>query len=64
MDTRTVGESALVGWRGTVGRQVADQVSRRTRLDAEQVRVAVGLAFLGLSIWYVASTIARIAKRR
>ena len=63
MDARTVGESALVGWREKVGGRVADAVGERTRLDADQVRVAVGLLFLALSVWYVASTAARIARR-
>jgi hypothetical protein len=63
MDTRTVGESALVGWRAKVGDRVADAIGERTRFDADRVRVAVGLAFLALSVWYVASTLARIARR-
>lgn len=63
MDMRTVGESALVGWRERIGARVAAPVARRTGLDAESVRIGVGLIFLGLSLWYVTGTLMRIMRR-
>jgi hypothetical protein len=62
VDVRTVGDSAMVGWRDRVGRRVAGPVADRTRLDASQVYAALGWIFLGLSVWYVASTLARAAR--
>lgn len=63
MDVRTVGDSAMVGWRDRIGRGLAGPVARRTRLDASQVYAGIGMLFLGLSLWYVASTLGRIARR-
>lgn len=63
MDVRTVGDSAMVGWRDKLGRRVADPVARRSPFDASQIYAGIGLVFLGLSLWYVGSTLARIARR-
>ncbi len=63
MDVRLVGDSAMVGWRDRVGRRVAGPVADRTRLDASQVYAGLGWLFLGLSAWYVASTLARVARQ-
>ena len=41
-----VGEAALTGWRGTIGRAVAKPVARRTRFSVQQVEAAIGLAML------------------
>ena len=41
-----VGEAALNGWRGTIGRAVAKPVARRTRFSVQQVEAAIGLAML------------------
>jgi hypothetical protein len=64
MDVRTVGDSAMTGWRDTVGRRVAGPVARRSPLKASQVYAGIGFLFLGLSLWYVGSTLARIARQR
>jgi hypothetical protein len=64
MDVRTIGDSAMTGWRDTVGRKVAGPVSKRSPLDASQVYAGIGLLFLSMSLWYVGSTLARIARRR
>jgi hypothetical protein len=55
------GRAALVGWRGTVGRPVAARVAARTPFDEQRVEAAIGLAFLLLSILYVARTLKRLA---
>jgi hypothetical protein len=53
------GEANLKGWRGRVARPVADAVSRRTALSAQDVRTVIGLAFFALSVYLLASTIRR-----
>jgi hypothetical protein len=64
MDVRTIGDSAMTGWRDAIGRKVAGPASRRSPLDAGQVYAAIGVLFLGMSLWYVGSTLARIARQR
>lgn len=43
MAARRIGEAALVGLRGRVGARAATEVSRRTRLNEETLRTAIGL---------------------
>ena len=43
-----MGQAGLVGWRGKVGRRIADGVGRKTRLDAETIAAAIG-AYLFIS---------------
>ena len=57
MDAKTLGSAGLTGWRGKVGNAVAEPVSRHSRFDADQVRVAVGLVFFALSAMYVGKTL-------
>jgi hypothetical protein len=64
MVVRTIGETAMTGWRDAVGRRLAGPVSKRSPLDASQVYAGIGILFLGLSLWYVVSTLARIARQR
>jgi hypothetical protein len=48
MDAKQVGQAGLVGWRGKVGRRIADGVGRKTRLDAEKIAALIG-AYLFVS---------------
>jgi hypothetical protein len=48
VDAKQVGQAGLVGWRGKVGRRIADGVGRKTRLDAETIAALIG-AYLFLS---------------
>jgi hypothetical protein len=48
MDAKQAGQAGLVGWRGRLGRRVADGVGRRTRLDAEKIAALIG-AYLFIS---------------
>jgi len=48
VDAKQVGQAGLVGWRGKVGRRIADGVGRKTRLDAEKVAALIG-AYLFVS---------------
>jgi hypothetical protein len=61
MNRRVValGEASLKGWRGRVARPVASAVSARTNASEQDVRAIIGLAFLALSIYLLASTIRR-----
>jgi hypothetical protein len=43
-----VGEAGLVGVRGRLGRWIADEAGKKTRLDADVVAVAIG-AYLFVS---------------
>jgi hypothetical protein len=49
-----LGSAGLKGWREKVADAVAEPASRRTPLDADQVRALIGAIFLILSIVYVA----------
>ena len=61
-ETQNIAQAGLVGWRKTVADRVAPPAARRAPVSEEQVRGAIGAAFFLLSLYYVASTIARIVK--
>ena len=44
--TLRVGEAALTGWRGTLGRAVAKPVAKRTPFTVQQVEAAIWFAML------------------
>ncbi|MGH7357244.1 MAG: hypothetical protein ACREJR_00345 [Candidatus Rokuibacteriota bacterium] len=48
-----LGESALTGWHGAVGRAVARPVARRTRWSEEQIRTVLGLLILAYGLYRV-----------
>jgi hypothetical protein len=48
MDAKRVGQAGLVGWRGRLGRRLADGVGRKTRLNAETIAALIG-AYLFVS---------------
>ena len=52
-----IGTAGLQGWRRKVGDAVAEPLAQRTRLNAEQVRAAVGALFFALSVMYVVKTV-------
>jgi len=60
---RRVGEAGLQGWRARVADRVAPPISQRTRFDVNQVRRAIGLVFLGLSVLYLAKAVREVARR-
>jgi hypothetical protein len=60
MKIEEVGNAALSGWKA----RVADEVARRAPFRDEQVRAALGLVFLGLSVQYLARTTRRLLRRR
>jgi copper oxidase (laccase) domain-containing protein len=58
-----LGESALTGWRGAVGRAVARPVAKRTRFTEEQIRAAIGLALIAWAVFQIIRTAVRAANR-
>jgi hypothetical protein len=60
----TVGEAALTGWRGRVGRAVAAPIARRTRFDAEQIEAVIGLLLLAYTLYRLGRPLLNAARRR
>ena len=61
-DMTTLGQAGLQGWRAKVGDQVAPAVAKRSGLSEDQVRAALGAAFLVLSILYVVKTLSEMSR--
>jgi hypothetical protein len=59
---RSIAQASLVGWRKAVADRVAPRAASRAPVSEEQLRAAIGAAFFLLSLYYVASTIARIIR--
>ena len=53
-----LGQAGLQGWREKVADGIAEPVARRAPLEADQVRALLGAVFFGLSVMYVAKTVA------
>ena len=60
--TEHVGHAGLTGWRETLADRVASPVASKTPASEDQVRAVIGAAFFLLSAYYVATSIARMAK--
>ena len=60
--TEHVGHAGLTGWRETLADRVASPVASKTPASEDQVRAVIGAAFFLLSVYYVATSIARMAK--
>ena len=54
-----IGHAGLSGWR----KQVADAVAPRAPIEDDRARMIIGLAFFGLSVYYVGATIAKALRR-
>jgi hypothetical protein len=61
-NTEHIGQQALSGWRSKVADTVAPPVAKKAPASEDQVRAIVGAAFFLLSVYYVISTIAKMAK--
>jgi hypothetical protein len=57
-----VGEAALTGWRGSVGRAIAKPVASRTRFTVQQVEAAIGLAMLAYATYRMARPLIAAAR--
>jgi len=60
----TVGEAALTGWRGSVGRAIAKPIAKRTRFDVEQIEAVLGLVLLAYTVYRVGRPLIRAARSR
>ena len=60
----TVGEAALTGWRGPVGRAIAKPIAKRTRFDVDQIEAVLGLLLLAYTVYRIATPLIRAARRR
>jgi hypothetical protein len=58
-----IGQAGLQGWRAKVGNGIADPIARRTSIEGDQVRAAVGALFFVLSVIYVVKTIGIASKQ-
>jgi len=61
-NTEQLGLQGLTGWRTKVADAVAPSVAKKAPASEDQVRAAIGAAFFLLSVYYVISTIAKMAK--
>ena len=60
--TEQFGHAGLTGWRETLADRVASPVADKTPASEDQVRAVIGAAFFLLSVYYVVTSIARMAK--
>ena len=61
-NTEQLGLQGLTGWRTKVADAVAPPVAKKAPASEDQVRAAIGAAFFLLSVYYVISTIVKMAK--
>lgn len=64
MDRKTFGQAGLQGWRAKLADSVAPPVAKRSGLDEDDVRAAVGVVFLILTILYVVNAVRELAANR
>jgi hypothetical protein len=62
MDARKVGHAGLVGWRGRAGERAARELARRTRWSEDQLRGAIGLALLFVTMRRALRMLQRLAR--
>jgi hypothetical protein len=58
-----VGHAALEGWREKAADAVAPRVAQRSRIAEDQIRAALGLVFLGLTVKYLVTTTRRLLRQ-
>ena len=61
-NTEQLGLAGLAGWRETVADRVAPPIAGKAPASEDQIRAIVGAAFFLLSLYYVITSIARMAK--
>jgi hypothetical protein len=60
----SIGEAALTGWRGRVGRAVAKPIARRTSFDIDQIEALLGLLLLAYTLYRLGRPLIAAARRR
>ena len=58
-----LGHHALPSWRGAIADRVAPPAAKRMPFSEDQVRGALGAAFLAISTFYVVSSPIRMIRR-
>ena len=58
-----LGEAALTGWRGNVGRAIAKPIAKKTRFDIEQIEAALGFLLLAYTIYRLGRPLLEAARR-
>ena len=61
--TTELGKAGLQGWRAKVGDGLAEPVAKKTPLDADQVRAAVGALFFVLAVLYIVKALGEASQR-
>jgi hypothetical protein len=61
-NTTELGQQALPTWRGAIANKVAPPAAKRMPLSEDQIRAALGAAFLAVSTFYVVSSIVRMIR--
>lgn len=57
-------EAGLLGWRERLAQRLAEPLSRRTPLTADQIRAILGAAFFIKSALYLVRVVRRALKNR
>ena len=57
MAVQELGHAALKGWREKAADRVAPAVAKRTPVDQDWVRAALGLVFFALAVRYLVRTV-------
>lgn len=60
---KDVGRAGNQGWREWVADVVATPLAKRTPAHEDEIRAAVGLLFLGLSVYYLAAVMRAVRRR-
>jgi hypothetical protein len=58
-----LGEAALTGWRGSVGRAIAKPIAKRTRFDIQQIEAALGFLLLAYTVYRLGRPLLEAARR-
>jgi hypothetical protein len=61
---KRLGEVGLQSWRGRVADVAAEPLSKLAPMSRAEVRALVGLGFVSVSAWYLASTLSRFLRTR
>jgi hypothetical protein len=59
-----LGEAALTGWRGSVGRAIAKPIAKRTRFDVEQIEALLGFLLLAYTVYRLGRPLLEAMRRR
>ena len=56
------GQAGLQGWRAKVADAIAEPIANHTKLNEDQVRAVVGVAFFILALIYVVNAVRALAQ--